>query len=534
MRLNSVVIKNFRKLADVSMKLDSDLTVIVGPNAMGKTSVLEAIRLCKSILMPRTHDEAQQVLIALGASTPHIMFGQFQYDFTSFAGNKDKPVQIKLSLGITKDEINKLRIHVAHVAQNLISSELGQQNPQSHIGLIQYLSSPDGSEHQKQVISKVNSRLNEIEKVSVIELSLEITSQQIRGENQIDQALGSTLEGLIEPSKAIFSYFPADRSLPVGEVNVQLHSGDMKAHVDSHFASAANKYPRLKQVIVNQLIMSGQTQLEKEFELIFTHLLPGKRFKGLMQKPTGTISVQIEDIDSGHIFDLDSMSSGEKGLVLTYLLLRTSLTNDGIVLIDEPELHLNPAVCRKLLDFLSEYVCKPLKAQVVLCTHSPEILSQAFDREEFGLYELLKPDSMNPLFREDKEEMYAALNRLGVSASDSLVARGFVFVEGDDDIVLYEKGFSEILQGFKIIQKRGRAQVENEIEILKQSEKSGKLDKIHLFIFDNDRKPVPHISTEYVKVIQLNNYCIENYLLDDRYIYNLIRESATVKPVSRT
>ncbi len=89
---------------------------------------------------------------------------------------------------------------------------------------------------------------------------------------------------------------------------MQLHSGDMKAHVDSHFASAGNKYPRLKQVIVNRLITSGQEQLEKEFSLIFEHLLPGKRFKGLLQKAVGTISVQIEDTESHHIFDIDSMS----------------------------------------------------------------------------------------------------------------------------------------------------------------------------------------------------------------------------------
>ena len=428
MHINSVSIKNFRKLTDVSLKLEQDLTVIVGPNAMGKTSVLEAIRLCKSLLMPRTHDEAQQVLIALGASTPHIMFGPFQFDFASFAGSNEKPVEIKLTLAISKEEIGMLRVQTAQIAQNIVSAELGQQNTQSHLGLIQYFSSKEGQHHHAQVIEKVTNRLNEIDKLGVIELSLKITIDQIHGENQIDQALGATLEGLVEPSKAIFTYFPADRSMPVGEVNVSLHSGDMKAHVDSHFASAANKYPRLKQVIVNQLITAGQDHLESEFNLIFTHLLPGKRFKGLMQKPTGTISVRIEDIESGHIFDIDSMSSGEKGLVLTYLLLRTSLTQNGIILIDEPELHLNPAVCRKLLDFLNDHVCKPFGAQVLLCTHSPEILSQAFDRDDFGLYELLKPDSMNPLFREDKEEMYSALNRLGVSSSDSLVARGFVFV----------------------------------------------------------------------------------------------------------
>jgi hypothetical protein len=46
------------------------------------------------------------------------------------------------------------------------------------------------------------------------------------------------------------------------------------------------------------------------------------------------------------------MSSGEKGLILTFLLISHSVAQDGIIMIDEPELHLNPAVCKILLQFL--------------------------------------------------------------------------------------------------------------------------------------------------------------------------------------
>lgn len=533
MRISAVHIKNFRKLRDVSMTLEKNLTVIVGPNAMGKTSILEAVRLCKSILMPRTHDEAQQVLVALGAATPHIMFGEFQYDFASFSGNDKKPVEIKLSLGLSTADLDLLSGAIAHIAQNIISASLGQQNPQSRLGLIQYFSSQEGESHLTKVTADVKNRIDTVRKTNTIQLALTITPQEIKGADHIDQALGATLESLVEPSQAIFSYFPADRSIPAGEVAVQLHSGDMKAHVDSHFANAATKYPRLKQVIVNQLITRGKEELEKEFSLIFEHLLPGKSFIGLRQKAVGTISVRIRDNDSKHEFDIDSMSSGEKGLILTYLLLRTSLAKGGVVLIDEPELHLNPAVCKKILDFLNDHVCSPLAAQVILCTHSPEILTRAFERDEFELYELLNPDSLNPLYREDKEEMYQALKRLGVSPSDSLVSRGFIFVEGEDDVALYENGFSEAIQGYKIIQKKGRNEVEKEIAVLQQAETKGKLDKIHMFIFDNDRKPVSYKSSKYVKVIQLSRYCIENYLLDDRYIYNALRDNASVKPASR-
>lgn len=533
MKITRVHIKNFRKLLDVSAEFAPELTVIVGPNGMGKSSLFEAIRLCKSVLMPRTPDEVQQVLVALGVSSPNIMFGEFQYDYASLAGDVALPMEISLNLKLTVEEIHRLKKSTARVAELVVGASLGQSNSQSRFALIQFLSSPEGLQRMALATTAVDTRIDEVATNNEIVLSLVITQSQIRGANQLDQALASILEAQVEPARALFSYFPADRAMPAGEVNVQLHSADMKAHVDSHFANAATKYPRLKQVIVNLLLARGGSDLEKEFSLIFDNLLPGKKFIGIAHKAIGTISVRIRDIESNREFDIDSMSSGEKGLVLTYLLLRTSLATGGIALIDEPELHLNPAVCKKLLAYLHEHICLPLEAQVVICTHSAEILTLAFESDKFSLFELVSPKALNPLLKGDREEMFDALRRLGVPPADSLVYRGFVFVEGDEDVRLYERGFSEALQGLKVVQKKGRKEVEKEIGILQKAEKEGKLDKIHLFIFDNDRNPVSYTSTKFVRVVQLERYCIENYLLEDRYLFDLIKPVASNAPANR-
>lgn len=72
------------------------------------------------------------------------------------------------------------------------------------------------------------------------------------------------------------------------------------------------------------------------------------------------------------------MSSGEKGLILTFLLISHSICNGGVIMLDEPELHLNPAVCKTILPFLiDEYLTKN-DVQAIICSHSPEILGSAF------------------------------------------------------------------------------------------------------------------------------------------------------------
>jgi hypothetical protein len=88
------------------------------------------------------------------------------------------------------------------------------------------------------------------------------------------------------------------------------------------------------------------------------------------------------------------MSSGEKGLVLTFLFVRMSMEQGGIVLIDEPELHLNATVQANILNFLIEHCVKPLSLQVFLCTHSPEIVRDAYERDDCGLYHLRAGDDL--------------------------------------------------------------------------------------------------------------------------------------------
>jgi predicted ATP-dependent endonuclease of OLD family len=45
MKLSKLQITNFRGLSAIEIAFDGIVSVIVGPNAIGKTSILEAIRL---------------------------------------------------------------------------------------------------------------------------------------------------------------------------------------------------------------------------------------------------------------------------------------------------------------------------------------------------------------------------------------------------------------------------------------------------------------------------------------------------------
>jgi AAA15 family ATPase/GTPase len=70
MRLAEAKIRNFRGLRDIEFSTRAPVTVIVGPNAIGKTSIFEAIRLHKALLLPTFSNEPFAVLANMGREGP--------------------------------------------------------------------------------------------------------------------------------------------------------------------------------------------------------------------------------------------------------------------------------------------------------------------------------------------------------------------------------------------------------------------------------------------------------------------------------
>jgi recombinational DNA repair ATPase RecF len=64
MWLKSLTIRNLRSIENIAVSFDQRTNVIVGPNAVGKTTLLEGIRLAKATLAPRIPDETQQAFMS--------------------------------------------------------------------------------------------------------------------------------------------------------------------------------------------------------------------------------------------------------------------------------------------------------------------------------------------------------------------------------------------------------------------------------------------------------------------------------------
>ena len=83
MRVKSLSLKNFRNYEQASITPDSGVTVFTGPNAQGKTNILEALHLC---CLGRSHRTARdEELIRWGADSARVQILTQQLDGRKWA-----------------------------------------------------------------------------------------------------------------------------------------------------------------------------------------------------------------------------------------------------------------------------------------------------------------------------------------------------------------------------------------------------------------------------------------------------------------
>ena len=526
MHISHLVVRNFRALEDIQFDLIPRVNVIVGPNAVGKTTVLQALRLVKALLAPRSQNEAQQTLISLSAASPH--FPQRLHG-AALARDLSKPVEVRASLVLTKGEIDFLDTNKAGIVQQLVAAQVGYafQNPAN---LIQFFASPQGKQATELAGQQFDPFLKRLRDggPSTMGCSINVQSGLI---TPVDPLLGvaiSYMDGYLPPRTSIFSYFPADRALPVGEVPVQLGAVNIQQQLESHNSQPQLKYTRLKNMLFNTIVLgeAERASFRDEFQRIFDGMLRGRQIVDFGINEIGLLSVYIKDTDTGRTTEIDSLSSGEKNLILTFLLIAKSVSDGGIVLFDEPELHLNPSVCKQLLRFIIESYAERKDLQFVMCTHSPEVLTSAFDTEDCELFHLKTATDISKVGRRALNEYADALQRLGTSVGEALLYEGTILVEGDEDAEFLRIGFAELLRKYNIRDRGGRREVEKTAKKLQDLERSG--DKVSpiFIILDRDDEITDIKNSPSVRVLQWQRRCIENYFLDIDVISEFLRDAS--------
>jgi len=254
---------------------------------------------------------------------------------------------------------------------------------------------------------------------------------------------------------------------------------------------------------------------------LFKIFFPDKKYEGIVARPDGSIGFPVS-LTSGQTHDIDDLSSGEKELVYGYLRLRDSAPRNSIILIDEPELHLNPRLLQGFPDFYHAHLGRALNNQIWLVTHSDAILRQAVGKADFSVYHMSPATSVVAgenqasvvLANDDVERVVLAM--VGDLAAYKPRAKVVIFEGGGDsevDVMIVGRLFPLLAQKMNFVPGGSKRRVRDLHSVLADAATRAGLTERFFAIVDRDREDLV-FPAGASSVKRWERYHIENYLLD--------------------
>lgn len=539
MKIENILIENFRGITRVDAKNLGDTVIIAGQNGSGKSCIFDAIRLLKSVYGGYQQNEWQH------------FFGEFAIQLhggsTNMKGlfnNAAKPLNIECVFRIRDVE----KAYISENAAELLETTIWQQIlPEAFQfgGYRKALFASQFRERKPEVDKKVQNELPKIyEELTQARCTakVEITPQgQI---NIRDSLLLTVIFSNYRPRQiGVIDFHGAQRHY--GRENVQGISLnlDQAAQQQSQHTlyNYNNKYANVKSEMAGNYIKemlaekSDPSSLRNTHSLtatlieLFSTFFPEKKFLGPKPTSDGSLAFPVETA-SGAIHDLDELSSGEKEILYGYLRIRSSAPRDSIILLDEPELHLNPRLIRGLPEFYRKHLGEALENQLWLVTHSDALIREAVGKPGFNVFHMLpcgtesaEYSQLRPLLVNQDIEMVMT-DLMGDLATYRPGGKGLIFEGGGDsdfDKTFASTLFGKELKGINLISGSNKIRVRLLHEILDRAYKNGDLPTKFYAITDNDSEEYESY-TEGLNRYNWDVYHIENYLLHSQIISEVI------------
>lgn len=534
MKISQVEIVNFRGIRQATLPNLGGTVVIAGQNGSGKSCILDAIRLVKSVYGGYQQNEW------------HHWMGEFQINFTNqenwanLQNNKAQPLRITCSFELHSAEREYIRENANElVRQSVLRTMYPELYGWSTFRAISLAAHMRGREEEIRIATESQ----------VIQLLAELASDTVIGEFTLTPGgnpavrLSKILEiifGTFRPHHlGVLDYHGPHRmygreTLQGINLNLDAVEQQQKAHALYNYV---NKYANIKSEMASSYIKeliaaragnenSHEQSLSNTLKDLFRSFFPDKEFLGPHATVDGTLEFPVRTAD-GAVHDLNELSAGEKEILYGYLRLRNSAPRYSVILLDEPELHLNPRLIKGLPEFYHQHLGLALDNQIWLITHSDALLREAVGQEGFSVFHMqgassVQDQQVKPLHA--KEELQqAVIDIVGDLAAYRPDAK-LVILEGEDsefDQKMVSILFPEFSRAVNIVSAGGKRRVAGLHNILGLALERGEVPLRVFSITDMDDGSEPITAQNS---FAWDAYHIENYLLEPKYILRIMND----------
>ncbi|MCY3921738.1 MAG: AAA family ATPase [Chloroflexi bacterium] len=393
---------------------------------------------------------------------------------------------------------------------------------------------PRVKEHASQIRPSVVNQLNS--RLLTGELTISPDGQAFTRKNELLELVFSAFR----PKQiGVIDYHGAHRNYAreeLGGINLSLDQEEDRLRNTSLY-NAANKYSNIKSEMaadyVKQVLrpnvpsdnppLGTSLPIADTLQDSFGTFFPGKVFQGPVPTADGNLGFPVE-MNDGSIHDINDLSSGEKEILFGYLRIRNSAPGYSIVLMDEPELHLNPALIRGLPQFYRQRLAIELENQMWSVTHSDAFLREALGHNGVQVFHMRHAETVESTenqiqeIQQGDEAESIILEMVGNLASYNPGSK-VVFFEGENsefDLRMVTRLFPTIENDLNLVSGGSRVKVEM---LHKTLEESVAIRKIPIRIYSVvDRDSETAHSEVHERHYTWDMYHIENYLLEPKYI----------------
>ena len=225
---------------------------------------------------------------------------------------------------------------------------------------------------------------------------------------------------------------------------------------------------------------------------------------------------------TGEVHDIDELSSGEKEILYGYLKLKNSTPGRSVILLDEPELHLNPSLLQGFADFYYRHLGVAQNNQLWLVTHSDTLLRQAVGNANYRVYQMVPATAADSIDNQaveilkDDDVERVTIELVGDLASYRPHGK-VVILEGRSengfDVNMVRRLFPEFAQRVNLVSGGNKSRVRDLYAALREAASQAGIRNRFFAIVDKDSAAAMEVNTG-ASEFTWDSYHIENYLLD--------------------
>jgi predicted ATPase len=540
MRFQSLEITNLRAISHLRVDDLTSLVMIAGPNGSGKSCVLDAIRLLKSMYGGYQQDEYLQ------------WYGEFSINRTDAASisrvlrDVNQPLTICAELRFAQEEIDYFQSYFDEIARPIVTEMVAglRWNPRTGSFDVDPRTLSNHKPEIDRQLAAIGDQVRFALQSDFQNLQLDIFPD---GEVKIlenwpcqiaFQTYRPDVFGIIE-------YHSASRSYTRGQVDhINLNVREFVAQrSEQSLYNWQGKYQQIKSELaaayLRNLIslQAGQTNpgdnLNETLSELFQTFFPEKSYEGVKAHSDGHIEFPVM-LQDGRTHDIDDLSSGEKEILYGYLKLRNSTPRHSVILLDEPELHLNPSLLQGFTDFYHRHLGQAMDNQIWMVTHSDTLLRQSVGNSNYRVFHMhtavsdAGEDNQATEVLLENEVDRAVVDMVGDLATyrphaKVVILEGEGDVEAGFDVNMIRRLFPVHAKKVNLVSAGSKRRVRDLFRYLRSATEEIGINNRFFAIVDRDFD-VQSSPNQEDGEFQWDAYHIENYLMEPENVRNAVQK----------